>query len=152
MKRRQFIYNISLAGAGFYAVGLPTSLFGSDKTQTTKLTILHTNDVHSRLDPFPMDGTKMQGLGGVSRRSALINKIRSEEANVLLFDSGDIIQGTPYFNVFKGRPEFEIMSQMGYDASTIGNHDFDAGVDRLAELLTIANFPLINSNYNLPIS
>lgn len=149
MKRRQFIYNISLAGAGLYAVGLPSSLFGSDKSQTTKLTILHTNDVHSRLDPFPMDGTKMQGLGGVSRRSALINKIRSEEDHVLLLDSGDIIQGTPYFNVFKGKPEFEIMSQMGYDASTIGNHDFDAGAERLSELTAIANFPLLNSNYNL---
>jgi len=149
MERRKFLYNLSLAGAGLYAVGAPTSLFGKDKTQTTKLTILHTNDVHSRLDPFPMDGTKLQGMGGVSARTALIKKIRQQEKNVLLLDSGDILQGTPYFNFFKGKPEFDIMSEMGYDASTIGNHDFDAGVERLAELALSAKFPLLNTNYSL---
>ena len=149
MKRRIFLRNISLAGAGLYAVGLPNSLFGTDKSQITKLTILHTNDVHSRLDPFPMDGTKLQGQGGAARRAALISKIRATEPNVILLDSGDILQGTPYFNLYKGKPEFETMDMMGYDASTIGNHDFDAGYDRLADLIETASFPLLNANYNL---
>lgn len=149
MKRRIFLRNISLAGAGLYAVGLPNSLFGTDKSQITKLTILHTNDVHSRLDPFPMDGTKLQGQGGAARRAALISKIRDTEPNVILLDSGDILQGTPYFNLYKGKPEFETMDMMGYDASTIGNHDFDAGYDRLADLIETASFPLLNANYNL---
>lgn len=140
---------MSLTGAAIYVSGYSNSLFGMDKGQVEKLTILHTNDVHSRLDPFPADGTKYQGLGGVSRRAALIKKIRSEEKNVLLLDCGDIVQGTPYFNMFGGTPEYELMNAMGYDASTLGNHDFDTGVQKLAELQGLAKFAMINANYDM---
>ncbi len=149
MNRRKFLYNLTLSGAAIYVSGYSNSLFGMDKGQITKLTILHTNDVHSRLDPFPVDGTKYQGLGGVTKRAALIKKIRGEESNVLLFDCGDIVQGTPYFNMFGGTPEYEMMNAMKYDASTLGNHDFDSGIQRLADLQKLATFPMINCNYDL---
>ena len=114
-----------------------------------KLTILHTNDTHSRLDPFPMDGGRNQGLGGVVARAELIRKIRAEEENVLLLDAGDIFQGTPYFNLYKGEPEIRAMAEMNYDACTIGNHDFDAGMANLAtQLSRHANFPMLVCNYD----
>ena len=114
-----------------------------------KLTVLHTNDVHSRLDPFPMDGGVNQGLGGVAARAGIIEKIRREEEHVLLFDAGDIFQGTPYFNLYKGEPEIKAMSLMKYDATAIGNHDFDAGLDNLATQLTNnATFPMLVANYD----
>lgn len=113
-----------------------------------KLTILHTNDVHSRIDPFPMDGGRNAGMGGAAKRAKLISKIRSKEKNVLLFDCGDIFQGTPYFNMFGGELEMKLMSEMKYDAATIGNHDFDAGIDGFDKQLSNANFPFIVSNYN----
>lgn len=114
-----------------------------------KLTILHTNDVHSRIEPFPIDGGKNQGRGGIAKRAALIKKIRAEEKNVLLLDAGDMFQGTPYFNYFGGELEIKLMSKMGYDAGTIGNHDFDGGIDGLHKHFNAqANFPLINCNYD----
>lgn len=113
-----------------------------------KLTILHTNDVHSRIEPFPMDGSKYQGLGGTARRSALIKNIRAKEKNVLLFDAGDIFQGTPYFNKFGGELEIRLMSEMGYDAATMGNHDFDNGLEGFYKQLPHANFPILCSNYD----
>ncbi len=114
----------------------------------TKLTILHTNDVHSRLDPFPMDGSKNQGLGGVAKRATLIKRIRKEQKNVLLLDAGDIFQGTPYYNFFGGEIEMKVMSELGYDAATLGNHDFDGGLDGLELQLVHTKFPLISSNYD----
>jgi 5'-nucleotidase len=113
-----------------------------------KLSILHTNDVHSRVEPFPMDGSKYQGLGGTARRAALIKKIRAEERNVLLFDAGDIFQGTPYFNKFGGEIEMKLMTAMGYDAATMGNHDFDNGLSGFYKQLPHANFPILSSNYD----
>jgi len=147
MNRRIFLENgfkgsLLLAGGGF-----PVHAFAND-SDITKLCILHTNDVHSRIEPFPMDGGRNQGLGGAERRAALINKIRAEEKNVLLFDSGDIFQGTPYFNVFGGELEIKLMSEMKYDASTMGNHDFDAGIDGFEKQLKHADFPFIVSNYD----
>ena len=118
------------------------------KHDIQKITILHTNDVHSHIDPFPVNDPKFPGLGGVARRSALIRKIRAEERNVLLLDVGDIFQGTPYFNMYGGELEFKMMSEMGYDASTIGNHDFDNGMDGLVKQLPHASFPFICSNYD----
>jgi 5'-nucleotidase len=116
---------------------------------SARLTILHTNDVHSRLDPFPMDGGPNAGRGGVAARAALIRKIRSETDHVLLLDAGDIFQGTPYFNVFKGEPEIQAMQMMGYDAAIMGNHDFDAGIDNFAEQLSKhARFPIVMCNYD----
>lgn len=112
------------------------------------LTILHTNDVHSHLDPFPMDGSRNQGLGGVATRSSLIKDIREEADQVLLLDAGDIFQGTPYFNLYKGEPEIKAMSKMGYDAATMGNHDFDAGIENFANQLQHASFPIVICNYD----
>ena len=128
------------------AGGFPFESFASGHEQ--KLTILHTNDVHSHLDPFPMDGGKYQGQGGVAWRAALVEKIRKEEEHVLLLDAGDIFQGTPYFNLYKGEPEIKAMSMLQYDAVTMGNHDFDAGVEGFAKQLPHANFPVLTANYD----
>jgi 5'-nucleotidase len=145
--RRHFIRNIALT-AGSVIAG-PSLAEAANYFNPLKLTILHTNDVHSRIDPFPMDGGRNQGLGGVAARGELIRKIRAEEEQVLLLDAGDIFQGTPYFNFYKGEPEIKAMSAMGYDACTIGNHDFDAGMENLASQLNRnANFPMLVSNYD----
>jgi 5'-nucleotidase len=135
------------AGTIFGGRSLFSELIADQKAY--RLTILHTNDVHSRIDPFPMDGGANQGLGGVAARAEIIEKIRREEEQVLLLDAGDIFQGTPYFNFYKGEPEIKAMSSMGYDATTIGNHDFDAGLENLAtQLANNAKFPLLVSNYD----
>ena len=123
-------------------------LHAMDSREIIKLCILHTNDVHSRIEPFPMDGSRNQGRGGAARRAALVEKIRSEEEHVLLLDSGDIFQGTPYFNYFGGEIEFKLMSSMKYDAATLGNHDFDAGVQGFIKQLPHANFPFVSANYD----
>ena len=145
--RRSFIKNTALAGGAIFT---SNTLFAgiNSPDDIELLTILHTNDVHSRLEPFPMDGSKNQGLGGVAPRAELINKIRSQEKHVLLLDAGDIFQGTPFFNLYKGEPEIKAMSAMGYDAGTMGNHDFDAGLDDFAAQLRHATFPIIISNYD----
>lgn len=145
--RRQFIAQSTLAAGALLA---SNSLFAEFRNENAakKLTILHTNDVHSRLEPFPMDGGKNQGLGGAAARAELIQNIRREVEHVLLLDAGDIFQGTPYFNIYKGEPEMKAMAAMGYDAATIGNHDFDAGLENFATQLQHGNFPLIISNYD----
>ncbi|PRD48369.1 bifunctional metallophosphatase/5'-nucleotidase [Sphingobacterium haloxyli] len=146
LDRRRFIKQ-SLALSALATLGAyPFDTFAGLKTK--RLTILHTNDVHSRIEPFPMDGSRNQGLGGVARRSALINNIRQEERNVLLLDAGDMFQGTPYFNMFGGKLELELMSKLGYDAGTVGNHEFDNGIEGLAKHLDKANFPLLAANYD----
>ncbi|OSZ79671.1 metallophosphatase [Chitinophagaceae bacterium IBVUCB1] len=145
MNRRSFIKKTSI-GAGLLAAGgFPFQSFAGS---TKKLTILHTNDVHSRLDAFPQDGGKLAGMGGVAARAALISQIRAEGGHVLLLDAGDMLQGTPYFNMYKGEPEIKAMSMMGYDACTMGNHDFDAGIEGFARLLPYANFPVLVANYD----
>jgi len=147
LNRRTFVKRTALTAGAFMAG--PALLNAMEPFSTYKLTILHTNDVHSRLDPFPMDGGRNQGLGGIAGRAELIKQIRAEEEHVLLLDAGDIFQGTPYFNIYKGEPEIKAMSALGYDACTIGNHDFDAGMENLATQLTRhANFPMLVSNYD----
>ncbi len=148
MKRRQFIKQTALAGSSLAMIGGLNSC-RLNELGLVKLTILHTNDVHSRIDPFPTTDSKYPGLGGFTRRAEMVKKIRSEEENVLLFDSGDIFQGTPYFNYYGGELEFKLMSEMGYDAATYGNHDFDNGITGLVKQLPHAQFPFINSNYEL---
>ena len=147
VNRRTFLQQTALASCA-YAIPSFANATSNRGANATSLTILHTNDVHSRLDPFPMDGSKNAGLGGVAARAEIIRQIRSETDNVLLLDAGDIFQGTPYFNVYKGEPEIKAMSIMQYDAATIGNHDFDAGIDNLAMQLQHANFPVIICNYD----
>ncbi|MBS4043075.1 MAG: metallophosphatase [Chitinophagaceae bacterium] len=144
--RRKFIKQSALATVSF---AVPTILTAKTKIdKSNSLTILHTNDVHSRLEPFPMDGSPSEGLGGIAARATVIEQIRNQEEHVLLLDAGDMFQGTPYFNVFKGEPEIRAMSLLGYDAGTIGNHDFDGGLNNLAHQLQHANFPILNCNYN----
>lgn len=119
-----------------------------------KLVILHTNDTHSQVEPTEKSNLKTADMGGYARRMGVIEKIRSEEKNVLLFDAGDFSQGTPYFNFFNGRVEIDALNRMQYDAGTLGNHEFDNGIDTLAVILQKARFPMISSNYevdNTPI-
>jgi 5'-nucleotidase len=148
LTRKAFLYNnVMTAGAFLAGKSLLTELTTDEKAY--RLTVLHTNDVHSRIDPFPMDGGSNQGLGGVAARAEIIEKIRREEEHVLLLDAGDIFQGTAYFNFYKGEPEIKAMSSMQYDATTIGNHDFDAGLENLATQLTNhATFPMLVANYD----
>lgn len=147
LNRRKFIKSLAAFGIIVASFGLPTT-FAQDASKEVKLTILHTNDVHSRIEPFPMDGSRLQGLGGTARRSSLVSKIRNEEKNVLLLDAGDMFQGTPYFNLFDGEVELEIMSKLGYDAGTFGNHEFDNGVAGILKHFDKAKFPFITSNYD----
>jgi len=147
MNRRKFLQNITL-GSG--AVLLSFNGFGQllSSKKSSKLTILHTNDTHSNIDPFPSNHAKFPGMGGVSRRHALIQKIRQDEEHVLLLDCGDIFQGTPYFNMFNGELEMKLMSEMGYDAATMGNHDFDIGLEGFKKAKRHAKFSFLCANYD----
>ena len=140
--RRKFIKNSSLGIIGLSMV--PNILFSKDRT--TELTILHTNDTHSHI--FPVNNGKYKGFGGMAQRAQLIKDIRKDNRNVLLLDAGDIFQGTPYFNFFGGEVEYKLMSRMKYDAVTLGNHDFDNGIEGLNKQLKHASFDFINSNYD----
>ncbi len=113
-----------------------------------KLVILHTNDTHSRIEPLPETDRTAPGKGGVERRSSYVNKIREENKNVLLLDAGDFLQGTPYFNLFKGEVEVKAMNLMKYDAAILGNHEFDYGMEVLEDVIRRADFPIITSNYD----
>ncbi|MFQ3332712.1 MAG: 5'-nucleotidase [Flavobacteriales bacterium] len=140
--RRHFIKQSGLSAIGLSL--LPKLSFGNNKD--IKITILHTNDMHSHIHPFTSGRNK--GLGGMAQRAALIKQIRKQEEHVLLLDAGDIFQGTPYFNVYGGELEFKLMSEMKYDAVTLGNHDFDNGLDGLQKQLPHANFPFLIANYD----
>ena len=117
-------------------------------SKNKKISILHTNDMHSRIEPFPKDGGRWANQGGMTKLASLVSKVRTEEENLLLLDAGDVFQGTPYFNFFGGELEFKLMSKMGYNASTLGNHEFDNGLSGFYEQLPNAKFPHICSNYN----
>ncbi|MCS4305547.1 bifunctional UDP-sugar hydrolase/5'-nucleotidase [Chryseobacterium sp. BIGb0232] len=151
MDRKSFLKAI---GGGSLAVALAPNMMMAEELNilnlksANKLTILHTNDQHSRIEPFDTSYTKNPNQGGFARRAHLIQQIRNQESNVLLLDSGDIFQGTPYFNFFGGELEFKLMSMMKYDASTMGNHDFDNGLDGFLKVLPNAKFPFICSNYD----
>lgn len=123
-------------------------MLGCNSNTKKHITILHTNDVHSHIDPFPKTHASYPNEGGVARRAALISAIRKENANTLLLDAGDIFQGTPYFNFYGGELEFKLMSMLKYDAATIGNHDFDNGIDGLYAQLPNASFDFISANYD----
>lgn len=140
--------NAVIAGGGMAALGGGGALW-MEENGTINITILHTNDVHSRIDPFPATDPKFPNMGGFARRASMVRLIRQQEPHVLLLDSGDIFQGTPYFNYYGGELEFRLMSQMGYDAATLGNHDFDNGIEGLVKQLPHASFPFISSNYDV---
>jgi 5'-nucleotidase len=143
--RREFVKSLAI-GSAVALSGVP--LWLSANKDYDKLTILHTNDTHSRLDPFPPTDHRYPSMGGYARRASIIQDVRLKEKNLLLLDSGDIFQGTPYFNFFGGQPELQLMSKMGYDASTIGNHEFDNGLDGFLKVYPFAEFPFISSNYD----
>lgn len=143
--RRKFIQTVGIGSAITMTGGL-TEIASAAEEKT--LVILHTNDTHSHLEPFPDNHTQYPGLGGVAARKKLIDDIKSEGHPTLILDAGDIFQGTPYFNFFLGEPELKSMSEMGYDATTLGNHDFDGGISNIDKQLFNCNFPFINSNYD----
>ena len=146
MKRRDFIQKTAASSALLGLTNVTLSNFTSFETK--KITILHTNDVHSHIDPFTADHPRNANMGGAARRAALIESIRKEEANVLLLDAGDIFQGTPYFNYYGGELEFKLMSMMHYDLATMGNHDFDNGIEGFYAQLPHAKFEFVSANYD----
>jgi 5'-nucleotidase len=146
MKRRTFIKNTAATSALVTLSGISLSSFTTVKER--KITILHTNDVHSHIDPFPDNHPKNPAMGGVARRANLIEQIRKDETNVLLLDAGDIFQGTPYFNYYGGELELKLMSMMKYDLATMGNHDFDNGIEGFYAQLPHANFEFVSANYD----
>lgn len=146
MKRRKFIQKTAAAAAGLTLAGSTLPVFAQKSLK--KITILHTNDTHSHFEPFPTNHYKYPNKGGVARRATLVNKLRVENPNTLLLDAGDIFQGTPYFNFYGGELEFKLMSMLQYDAATIGNHDFDNGIDGLYAQLPHAKFSFVSANYN----
>ena len=144
--RRTFLKTMSVAGVVAGTVSSPLQLMANEVKTT--LTILHTNDVHSHIEPFADDDKKYPGLGGAAQRATIIDTIRKKEEAVLLLDAGDIFQGTPYFNFFHGDLEIDLMNKMQYDAATIGNHDFDGGLETLSKQISRAQFPFVNCNYD----
>ena len=145
MKRRKFIKQTT-ASLALASVGGLT--FNSCETKPKHITILHTNDTHSQIEPFDISHHKFANKGGVARRASLVQKIRKENPNTLLLDAGDIFQGTPYFNYFGGEIEFKLMSLLKYDAATMGNHDFDNSIDGFHHQLPNANFDFVCANYD----
>ena len=146
MKRRTFIQQTAATGSFLTLGGL--SLNSCKSSNEKHITILHTNDVHSHIESFDATHPMYPNLGGIAKRASLIEQIRLENPNTLLLDAGDIFQGTPYFNFFGGEVEFKLMSKLGYDACTMGNHDFDNGIAGFDKQLHNANFDFIISNYD----
>lgn len=145
MKRRDFIQQTTAATA---LLGLGALSLQSCNTNRKHITILHTNDVHSHIDPFGPNDKRNANKGGVARRATLVDSIRKENPNTILLDAGDIFQGTPYFNYYGGELEFKLMSMLNYDLATIGNHDFDNGIDGLYAQLPHAKFEFVSANYD----
>ncbi len=146
MKRRDFLRTALM---GSVALQFPHFWVKKSSAELVRfrLTILQTNDTHSRIDPFPMDGGKYQGLGGIARRATLVDRVMEQNPYTLLLDAGDAFQGTPYFNLFKGKVEYQTMSRCGYHVSTLGNHEFDNGVGALVKAMDYARFNFVNCNY-----
>ncbi len=144
MKRRNFLATLGAAAA---VSRLP--LRGEEAPGTSRLTLLHTNDTHSRIEPFGPGNGAISGKGGMARRATLVKQLRQQLGNVLLLDAGDVFQGTPYFNRYKGLLDYKLMSMMGYDAATLGNHDFDNGVEGLVAAMSEATFPFVNCNFDM---
>ena len=146
--RRKFLK--TAGGIGLISLLAPVgmSLLSAKSKDEIRLIILSTNDVHSRIDPFPQNDKRNAGMGGFAQRATIVQEIRHDHEHVLLLDAGDIFQGTPYFNMFGGKLEFELMSKMAYDAATMGNHDFDNGLEGFKKQLPYAKFPFVCSNYD----
>ncbi len=159
--RRDFLRNAVVAGVSLPLVRSSSLFRWRDPAMSiaaplleplageTLVTILHTNDTHSQIDPILDNDKTYGGKGGVARRATLVKRVRKENPNTLLIDGGDVCQGTPYFNFYRGEVEYKAMSLIGYDAGTIGNHEFDNGVASLAKALTFANFDIVSTNYDV---
>jgi 5'-nucleotidase len=158
INRRRFLKSSLITGA---ALAVPSSLISPKlwsalaeplldvAADETLITILHTNDTHSQIDPVSESDKTWGGKGGVARRATLVKRIRKENPNTLLIDAGDVFQGTPYFNFYEGEVEYKSMSLIGYDVVTLGNHDFDNGVNALAAAMKFANFEFVSTNYDV---
>lgn len=146
MNRRNFIRNISAGGAGLFLGTAPFELLSKEQSQV--ITFLHTNDIHCHIEPFDGNNPRYAGKGGLARIAAYAKSVRHDNPATYLFDAGDMFQGTPYFNYYKGEPILKTMTASGYDAGTIGNHEFDNGLEGIAEPLHFAGFPLVCSNYD----
>src|SRR5918996_5055035 len=159
--RRNFLKSAAVAGVSL-PLARSSSLFHTNSSKATLwtpllepaqgetlITVLHTNDTHSQIDPIQDNDKNYPGKGGVARRATLVKRIRKENPNTVLIDAGDVLQGTPYFNFYKGEVEYKAMSAIGYDAGTLGNHEFDNGVEALAAALKFANFDIVSSNYDV---
>ncbi len=161
INRRKFLTGSAVFGAAAIVSPLGRRLPGRERSfdfiapflqpavNETVITILHTNDTHSQINPLPANDRMNPGMGGVARRATLVKRIRQSNPNTLLIDAGDVLQGTPYFNFYKGEVEYKAMSAIGYDVGTLGNHEFDNGVDALAAALKFANFDLVSANYDV---
>src|SRR5438552_15355316 len=159
--RRFFLKSSLVGGAALALPGTRSSLISTRAWSAlaepllevaageTLITILHTNDTHSQIDPVADSDKQYGGKGGVARRATLVKRIRKENPNTLLIDAGDVFQGTPYFNFYKGEVEYKAMSLIGYDVGTLGNHDFDNGVSGLAAAMKFANFDFVSANYEV---
>ena len=159
--RRKFLQASVAGGAAFALPQSRAELFSTSAWSAisspllevaageTLITILHTNDTHSQIDPLPENDKQYGGKGGVARRATLVKRVRKENPNTLMVDAGDVFQGTPYFNFYKGEVEYKSMSLIGYDVVTLGNHDFDNGVDALVAAMKFANFDFVSSNYDV---
>ena len=144
---KQVIMKFNIFGFLLLAALFGTLNISAQPAKTINVTILHTNDTHSRIESLSNDDKRYPGRAGYAYRSAIINNIRKEQKNTLLLDAGDFVQGTPYFNYYKGVLEVELMNRLGYIAVTLGNHEFDLGVNHLALILKKAKFSVVNCNY-----
>lgn len=139
MKKIVLLFILALVGA--WPLAAQSSL---------ELDILQTSDTHSRIEPIsPQAADRSAGMGGVLRRVTFVEHYRAEHPDVLLVDCGDISQGTPYYNMFKGELEVKMMNLMKYDAMTIGNHEFDFGLENMSRLFRLAEFPVVCANYDV---
>ena len=147
MSNRRTFLKQTILGGGVLSLGLfPNEMLASG--ELVRLTVMHTNDMHCHIDPFPDSNAEYPGRGGMIRLASLIAKTKAENPNMILLDAGDMFQGTPYFNYFKGDLMLKLMSKMGYDTGTIGNHEFDNGLEGIASALQWAKFPIVSSNYD----
>jgi len=161
INRRRFLKTSVVGGAALAVPGALSNLISERAWSAlaeplldfaageTLITILHTNDMHSQIDPIDKSDKQYGGKGGVARRATLVKRVRKENPNTLLIDAGDVFQGTPYFNFYKGEVEYRAMSLIGYDVVTLGNHDFVNGVAGLVSAMKFANFDFVSTNYDL---
>lgn len=145
----QFLHSMKYKSVFNGCIGLLLGFFfAACSSATDTLVILHTNDTHSQIEPIAA-GKRNGNHAGYARRMGLIQQEREANPNLILVDAGDFCQGTPYFNFYRGRVEVDAFNRMGYDAVTLGNHEFDNGVDTLASVLRDAHFAVVSTNYDV---